>query len=349
MQSRCLLAGAILGLIVPIAMPGEPQLSEPARPEPSGTEAPVPVIFDTDMDTDCDDAGALAMLHALADAGEVRILATVVSSKYPYSAPCVEAINRYHGRPDLPIGVPKGKGASTSRGSRYAQKIDAAYETSLRTGDDAPCAAQVYRRVLAGQPDASVVVVTVGYLTNLRDLLETAPDEISPLSGLELVRKKVKSWSCMGGRYPEERNPRPNGNFKPDPESAVMVAAKWPGPIFFSGDGQRIQTGRRLRSETPPSNPTRRVYEHYLGDRPTRPSWDQVALLYAVRPGADCWEVQAEGYNHIFPDGTNAWRSEPDAPRHRLVAIRAESREEVAELIDRLMAREPQSKPAEER
>lgn len=31
---------------------------------PSLTGAPVPIIFDTDMDTDCDDAGALAALHA---------------------------------------------------------------------------------------------------------------------------------------------------------------------------------------------------------------------------------------------------------------------------------------------
>ena len=59
---------------------------------------PRSVIFDTDMDTDCDDVGALAMLHALADAGEVNILATVVSSKFAYSAPCVEAVNRYYGR-----------------------------------------------------------------------------------------------------------------------------------------------------------------------------------------------------------------------------------------------------------
>jgi hypothetical protein len=28
---------------------------------------PVPIIFDTDMDSDCDDAGALALLHTLAD------------------------------------------------------------------------------------------------------------------------------------------------------------------------------------------------------------------------------------------------------------------------------------------
>lgn len=85
--------------------------------------AQVKVVFDTDMDTDCDDAGALAMLHAPADTGEVEILATVVSTKYRWSVPCVAAINAWYGRPDVLIGCPKGKGAPTNRGSRYARKI----------------------------------------------------------------------------------------------------------------------------------------------------------------------------------------------------------------------------------
>src|SRR2546426_660484 len=42
---------------------------------------PVKVIFDTDMDSDCDDVLALAILHVLADRGEAEILATVVSTK----------------------------------------------------------------------------------------------------------------------------------------------------------------------------------------------------------------------------------------------------------------------------
>lgn len=41
----------------------------------------VKIVFDTDMDSDCDDLGALALLHILADRGEVQILATVSCSK----------------------------------------------------------------------------------------------------------------------------------------------------------------------------------------------------------------------------------------------------------------------------
>jgi hypothetical protein len=77
--------------------------------------AAVPVIFDTDMDSDCDDAAALAILHAIADRGEATILGTLVSSKHPWSAPCVDAINTFFKRPDLPIGVPKGPGGNRAR------------------------------------------------------------------------------------------------------------------------------------------------------------------------------------------------------------------------------------------
>jgi len=62
---------------------------------------PVRVIFDTDMMTDCDDAGALAVLHVLADRGECEILATVVSVANPWAAACTDAINTYYGRDDL--------------------------------------------------------------------------------------------------------------------------------------------------------------------------------------------------------------------------------------------------------
>src|SRR4051812_34212586 len=71
-------------------------------------EAPARIIFDTDMETDCDDAGALAVLHALADLGECEILATVVSVRDPASAATVDAINRHYHRPALPIGMVKG-------------------------------------------------------------------------------------------------------------------------------------------------------------------------------------------------------------------------------------------------
>ena len=181
----------------------------------AGSGRPVPkIIFDTDMLTDFDDVGALACLHALADAGECEILATVSSTRGNASVGAIEVINRYYGRGDLPVGAPKGMGVIGARAGAKT-KVDPSAPLGEKSGndgghykyrklladypgwyryadaDDAPDANEVYRRVLAAQPDCSVTICSVGFTTNMRRLLETGPDAISPLSGRELVAKKV--------------------------------------------------------------------------------------------------------------------------------------------------------------
>ena len=48
----------------------------------------------------------------------------------------------------------------------------------MPTGDQAPDANETYRKLLAAAPDKSVTVVTVGFTTNLRRLLETKADAL---------------------------------------------------------------------------------------------------------------------------------------------------------------------------
>jgi len=118
-------------------------------------QEPKKIIFDTDMESDCDDAACLAMLHALADREEIELLGTMISAKYPWSGPCTDAINTYYGRPDLPIGVPKGK-AGHQQKSKYAEQIAKEYPHDCPRYEDAPDATKLYREILASQPDKSV-------------------------------------------------------------------------------------------------------------------------------------------------------------------------------------------------
>ncbi len=309
---------------------------------PFALYAQTSIIFDTDMDTDCDDAGALAILHAFADKGRVKILATTVSSKYRFSAPCVQAINTYFNRPHIPVGVPKGQGASTKRGSKYARQIAEEFSCTFKTNDDAPDARKVYRKVLSEQPDNSVVIVTVGYMTNLKDLLETEGDSISEFSGVELVRKKVKYWVCMGGAYPSRLKPGGYGNFMPHWEATKMAVENWPGKIYFSGDGKRVKTGKLLRN-LKAKNPVKRAYDLYLKEKSLRPSWDQVALLYALQPWAPYWQVKSRGKNEILEKGTNRWVDETDDTRHHIVTVLPEKREALILHLEKLMAHIPMS------
>ena len=159
---------------------------------------PTSVIFDTDLDSDVDDVGALAVLHALENNGQAKILAVIVTSDDMHSPLCADAINTYFLRPDIPIGV--NKEAKLRSFSRYTRAVADEYPHDLKSFNDAEDAASLYRKVLSPQPDGSVVIVTVGHLTNLKNLLLSGPDDYSPLGGTALVEKKVKLWSCMGGK-----------------------------------------------------------------------------------------------------------------------------------------------------
>src|SRR5947208_11427829 len=74
---------------------------------------PVPVILDTDIGPDVDDVGAVAVLNALADNGEARIVAMFCSTSSEWGAPCLDALNTYYGRPDVPVGTNKAPGFLT--------------------------------------------------------------------------------------------------------------------------------------------------------------------------------------------------------------------------------------------
>ncbi len=306
---------------------------------------PVRLIFDTDMDTDCDDAGALAMVHTLADREEINLLGTMVSTRYQWSGQCVAAINNFFSRPDLPVGVPKGDGnieQGDNRGSRYARQIAREFPHDFPLAEEAPDAVKVYREILNEQPDNSVVIVTVGYLTNIRYLLESEPDEHSSLNGIELVKQKVKYWVCMGSRYPADLDPNPWGNFKPDAPSTVKAVKNWPGKIIFTGGGefaQLLATGEKLR-ETREGNPIRRLYELYFdGEAESRHSADQIAVLVAARGTGHPWKLVTHGYNHIFSDGRHEWRTETDNPNHSFISALMDDVDpaDVIRMIEELM------------
>jgi len=316
--------------------------------EPFGRRAPVKIVFDTDMITDYDDMGALAMLHALADRGECEILATVSSTRGNSSVAAIEICNSFCGRPDLPVGAPKSDSAVSGVPSGHEKYVRLAKEYAKwvrhANADDAPDAAKVYRRVLAAQPDASVVVCSVGFLTNLRDLLVSGPDEFSPLSGRDLVKAKVKRWVAMGGFYPwgEEYN------FKGDSAASRDVLRNWPTPMVYTDGqyGKDVYTGRRLASMDVVGNPVRDIYswtlEPYESITPRswdqhagHSSWDQTAVLAAVRGVESYFTPEYGTYEMTDDKGGDEWRYDLKSPSCRLLEKTLRTR--VAAVIDELM------------
>ena len=313
---------------------------------------PVKIIMDVDMAEDVDDAGAVAVLHALADRGEAKILGFMVSSKNEWVVPCLDAINTWYGRADLPIGYqhsyqygyhnPNDPNQETP--SKYAEAVAKHFPHHIQRSSDAPDAAKLCRKLLAAQPDRSVTIISVGFLSNLRDLLNSPPDESSPLDGEALVKQKVLQWVCMGGKFQDGKFANGGGeyNFMCDTAASVRAINDWPTPVVFSGFevGASIKTGSRLR-ETSEKNPVRACFEDYNGLNP-RESWDQTAVLYAVRGSQDYWDLSAPGFclmHARVPFGYSQWIPAENGRDHYLVAKKSSA--EMGEVIEDLMIQPP--------
>ena len=297
----------------------------------------VNVLFDTDLGPDCDDTGTLAMLHALANLGEARILGIGVTVSNPWSAATVNAINTWYRRPDLAIGTLKDSGFLLD--SPYTETVAKNFPNDLQSGTNAPDALAVHRKMLAVEPDGSVTLVAVGPLRNMRHLLHSPADAVSSLAGRALIAAKVKTLVVMGGRFPNGRE----WNIEQDPASAQAVVDGWPTDIVFSGGevGDDIATGNSLSSNTPPGNPVRRAYEIHVGANQNRPSWDQTAMLFAVRGTADgLFGLSAPGTVAIAGNGDNTF-APFSAGRHRYL-VKQKSDAEIAGVIEALMTRPPQ-------
>lgn len=300
----------------------------------------IPVILDTDMESDVDDVGAFAMLHALADFGETEILGVMVCAENPWSTLCADRVNTYFGRENLPVGQIKRPGVD--RDSRYARTVAEEFPGTLQSADDAPDAVDQYRKILASRPDNSVVILSIGYLTNLRDLLLSRPDGHSSLDGRDLVRQKVRVWICMGGYFPAGRE----SNILWDTQASIEAIDYWPTEIIFSGwEIGNMDTGGQIL-DLPESSPVRRSYE--LFGRIPHKNWDQVATLYAVRgldngSAAHYWELSDPGWIVIdSSDGSNVWEDDPQGAHRHLIQVGTD--EEIAREIDELMMYVPDSK-----
>jgi inosine-uridine nucleoside N-ribohydrolase len=219
---------------------------------------------------------------------------------------------------------------------------------SAKPDDQMPDALAIYRRILAAQPDGSVVICSVGALSNLEDLLRSKADNPGSLAGPELIRKKVKQTVIMGGGFP--RTARPETNIILDPAAAFTVVNEWPGPILWQGFevGAALITGPELQG-TPTTNPVRRAFElRRYHDQPSlvvgKPSHDQAAVLLAVRgPQPVLWEVVDKGRVVVDSDGHTEWQR--DWPKaHRYVRIRGRAAA-LQKIIGDLMAVAP-TRPA---
>jgi inosine-uridine nucleoside N-ribohydrolase len=305
-------------------------------------QKPVQLIFDTDIGPDYDDVGAMALLHAFADRGDVVILATISSNAFETTAPTLSVLNTYFNRPAIPVGIVKGNFPSKNCSQQWAEAIVAKYPHALQSNAEAMDAVKLYRKLLAAQPDKTVTVVSVGFFTNLAGLLNSPADEYSSLNGTKLVERKVKQLVSMAARMDKDGKSGYEFNVMVDAAATKKVFADWPTPITLSGFeiGEKILTGVQLiHNDTIKNSPVKEAFEIALakdGNTVGRNSWDQTAVLVAVL-GIEPWfgyrklnfEIKEDGKNVLIPGEKFTYLTLKQSP------------EAIGKVIENLMMHQP--------
>jgi len=270
---------------------------------------PIKVILDTDMGSDCDDVGALALLNEYANQGKVNILGVIYSSgAVPYGTGVIDAINRYYDNDNIPIGANNDKSVGDSIDKMQTEKLSkdtAAFRNRYINNSDATEQTELLRSILSNENNENVIYITIGHTKGLYDLLVSKPDSISELSGFELVDKKIEKWIALGalnaknsnGYYVKDWNFFFNGTAK----YTKYLVDSFPKPAYFVDAGSNIMTGKSLMN-TPNGNIVRTAYRDWLwnvekktlGDQ--RPSWDLMAVYFAVEKPTKYFSIFENGY-----------------------------------------------------
>ena len=351
-------------------------------PPLSDRRTPVNVIFDTDMWSDIDDAFALAMLHALQDRHEVNLLAVTVSTQEKWCASYVDLLDTFYGYPSVPVGIVyHGMNVESFRKKfpdhfwppiRYTEVLSQrknldgtlVYPHRLIDGMKAPEAATLLRKTLADQPDASVVIIQVGYSTNLAHLLDSGPDGASSLAGRDLVKRKVRLLSVMAGNFGGSSyegkaiaKGAPEFNLFVDVPSAQKVFSRWPTPIVASG----FEIGLTLlypatsieRDYTYVANhPLAEAYRSFVEDQKAtvkwphdHPTFDLTSVLYAARPDRDYFSVSKPGTITVLDDGSSRFE-ESEQGAHRYLILNDAQKARTLEALVMLSSQPPVKSPS---
>lgn len=289
-----------------------------------------PVIFDTDMGNDIDDAMALAMLHALSDRGECELIGVTLTNAHPAAVPYVRMLNRFYGRSDLPVGA----AIKTLKGGAGDGYMTAALRAEpAEPASPAEPAPEVLRRLLSSARE-KVVIVQTGFSTNLAALLYSR-------DGAALAKEKVALVVAMAGNFAERE---PEYNVRIDVASAKTVFERWPTIIVFSG----FEIGRDLPypaasiehdfayARPHPVADSYRAYKKMPYDRPT---WDLTAVLEAVRPEHGYFGRSKPGTVLVEPNG--ATRFAPGQGDRKYLRLDPSKRAEILEVLGLLASQPP--------
>ena len=285
---------------------------------------PLLLIVETDMGNDIDDALAFDLIYKAMDDGLVKLLAVGDHKLSPTANDYVDILNTWYGYGKTPLAYSPTP-VRNDHNPDYTKAVVAmkrADGTPAFAGSKKPSQIEnpvtLYRRTLAKAKDNSVSVISLGFATELAKLLDSPADKYSPLTGRDLVAKKVKVLSIMAGSYGKKK--RAEYNVVNDIPAMKKVFAQWPTPIVQNPFelGKRVMYPAKAITEQfgwTDLHPVVEGYKHYLKMPYNRPTWDLLSVVWLLHPEMfvasepGTVTVDDKGYTHFTPsaDGNHRW------------------------------------------
>ena len=269
----------------------------PAQSEQKEYKGVPLVILDTDIGSSTDDLFTMEMAYRYEDEGRCKLLGIVVDREGEDYAALSDVMNTYFGHANVPIGLERN-GIKTPRvfiDYRNLYKLttgkgEPMFKQTVSDYSTLPDGWKLYRQLLASQPDHSVSICSLGFVSCLTQLLASEPDDLSPLSGVELVRQKVKCLYLMAGVFTSSEEPE--YNFLQAPEFAKKFFELWPRDVDAVFSPMEVGNEIEYKPETVISDisrtdihPIKQVYMNYNCDTGQK-MWDPMTLIQAVEGDA---------------------------------------------------------------
>lgn len=327
-------------------------LSTACSEAPVAEQAPMKVIFDTDMGNDIDDALALDMLYKYADEGRIELLGITSNKEEPQSVEYLDLMNTFYGYPHLPLGR-ISDGADCDRVNSFTSQTvaDPHYARTITDCTTLPESVDRLRELLLEAPDHSVTIIAVGFSTNLQRLLASEADQCSPMAGVALIKQKVKQLVMMGGDFYPEDDTMAEYNIRIDQPAAKAIFEQWPTPIVtspFEVGSAILYPVESILSDFGyvEKHPLAEAYKVYKPMPYDRPMWDPSAVLYAVEPDGGYFTVSEPGTIHVTDDAYTHFTPTADGP-HRYLSVTPEQASAALARCVELITRRPAPYPVQ--
>lgn len=198
------------------------------------------IIIDTDICSSTDDLFAMQLLYCYASQGRCNLLGVIVDRMGDTNAAVADLMNNYYGFPTLPIALERNGTYERFSYINYSPIAEATddngnllFARTYSNYSSIPDGYILYRRLLANAADGSVTIILTGIPSTIANLLTSGADQYSSLSGVELVRRKVKRLYFMATKLEpsSEQNVSPGYNIMMHPEATKTLLQMWPDDV----------------------------------------------------------------------------------------------------------------------